>query len=179
LLAPPTKRRLDSGTASAKLDAVKVRFSRTGGVAGVKLETVLDSEEMPASEAVRLLELLKGAEAAARALREALHSADRFFIAGEENALPAIYSISHHGGFPRLVLQVTPRDAVAYSRRSCRDVDPRLLAERWLAVVFLNGAPMAALSAPGGDSLMILRDSLRRSVGTHPQRSESTTKTPP
>jgi hypothetical protein len=32
------------------------------------------------------------AEAAARALREALHSGDRFFIAGEENALPAIYS---------------------------------------------------------------------------------------
>lgn len=113
------------------------------------------------------------AEAAARTLREALHSGDRFFVAGQENALPAIYSVSHHGGFPRLVLQVTPRDAAAYSRRSGRDIEPRLLAQWWLgvlrdvfAVVFLNGEPVATLSAPGGDSLALLRDGLHRSVGS-------------
>jgi hypothetical protein len=70
--------RTRSGADSAKLDVVKVRFSRTGGVAGVKLETELDSEEMPASEVARLLELLKAARPREVVPSRARSAADRF-----------------------------------------------------------------------------------------------------
>lgn len=84
----------------------------------------------------------------ARILQEALHMGDRFFVVGDEAGLPTIYSVSHHGGFPRLVLRVTRGDAVSYGRRSGRDIDQHLLADWWVAVlrdvlaaVFLNEAP--------------------------------------
>lgn len=73
-----TQRGLDPGGDSAMLDVVKVSFSRTGGVAGVKLETELESEELPASEAARLLELLKAGRPRKLAASVARSGADRF-----------------------------------------------------------------------------------------------------
>lgn len=75
------------------------------------------------------------ADAIARALQEALHVGDRFFVVGDDAGHPTIYSVSHHGGYPRRVLRVTRGDAIAYARRSGRAVDPHLLAEWWLAML--------------------------------------------
>ena len=107
------------------------------------------------------------ARGAERALREALHAGDRFFVVGDEEGTPAIYSVSHHGGFPRLVLRVTDGDAVAYERRSGREVDARVVAAWWLAVlkdsfgvVLLNEPPDGTVAAPGGDALALLRERL-------------------
>lgn len=103
----------------------------------------------------------------ARRLQEAIHSGDRHFIAADDVDRLAIYSVSHHGGYPHLVLHVTRRDAIAYSRRSGREVDTRLLADWWLAllqdlvsVVFFDEPPRATAST---DAVSVL-DDLREAV---------------
>lgn len=105
--------------------------------------------------------------AIARVLQEALHAGDRFFIIGADDGLPAIYSVSHHGGYPRLLLRVTRTDAVAYARRSDRDVDEHVLAQWWLAllkdllqVVFLNQDPQFTQTEASIEALRALRAEL-------------------
>lgn len=107
------------------------------------------------------------ARAVVRALEEAAHSGDRHFVVGDADGLPAIYSVSHHGGFPALVLRVTREDAGAYARRSQRAVDSRVLAEWWVAVlkdvfgvVFLDAPPNRTVAAAASDALVILRERL-------------------
>lgn len=119
------------------------------------------------------------ATAIARVLQETLHAGDRFFILGSDGGLPAIYSVSHHGGYPRLVLRVTPADAVAYARRSGRDVDQHLLAAWWLAVlkdvfgvVFFNEPPKFTATADAAESLIVLREKLWGGGQTEPVSPE-------
>lgn len=119
------------------------------------------------------------ATAIARVLQEALHAGDRFFVIGNDGELPAIQSVSHHGGYPTLVIRVTSGDAAAYARRSGRDVDQRLLAEWWLAVlkdvfgvVFFNEAPEFTVSADAAESLSVLREKLWGAGQTEPVSPE-------
>lgn len=122
----------------------------------------------------------------ARRLQEALHSGDRHFIVADEIDGPAIYSVSHHGGYPHLVLRVTRGDAVAYSRRSGRLVDARLLADWWLAllqdlvsVVFFDEPPRATTTMDAMSSLDDLRGGIWPAGQTElvsPERVRATLK---
>jgi len=75
---------------------------------------------------------LERAKAVARLLEESLHIGDPLFILGKDEEDPAIYSVSHHGGFPRLIVTVTKGDAHGYSHRSGRTVSQTELGQWWL-----------------------------------------------
>jgi hypothetical protein len=72
------------------------------------------------------------AKAVARLLEESLHIGDPLFILGQDGEDPAIYSVSHHGGYPRLIVTVTRSDALAQSRRSGRTVSQEEVGQWWL-----------------------------------------------
>ena len=72
------------------------------------------------------------AKAAARLLEESLHIGDPLFILGRDGQDPAIYSVSHHGGYPRLIVTVTKSDALGYSHRSGRTVSQEEVGQWWL-----------------------------------------------
>ncbi len=110
---------------------------------------------------------LDRAEALARALEETLHQGDRVLIFRGSGGAPGIYVVSHHGGFPRLILRVTPADAVAYSRKSGRHVSQTLLGEWWTAllrdffsVLFEDHAPRFITGTHEGEALILLRSRL-------------------
>ena len=115
----------------------------------------------------------------ARRLQEAIHSGDWHFIVADEVDGPAIYSVSHHGGYPHLVLRVTRGDAVAYNRRSGREVEARLLADWWLAllqdlvsVVFFDEPPRATTTMDAVSLLDRLRGGIWRAGHTEPVSPE-------
>lgn len=72
------------------------------------------------------------AKAVARLLEESLHLGDPLFILGQDGENPAIYSVSHHGGYPRLIVTVTQSDARGYSSRNGRPVSPEEVGQWWL-----------------------------------------------
>jgi hypothetical protein len=75
---------------------------------------------------------LERAKAVARLLEESLHIGDPLFILGQDGKDPAIYSVSHHGSYPRLIVTVTTGDARGYSHRSGRTVSREELGQWWL-----------------------------------------------
>lgn len=72
------------------------------------------------------------AKAIARLLEESLHIGDPLFILGQDGEDPAIYSVSHHGGYPRLIVTVTKSDARGYRSRSDRPVSQEEVGQWWL-----------------------------------------------
>lgn len=108
------------------------------------------------------------AKAMARLLEESLHVGDPLFILGQDGGDPAIYSVSHHGGYPRLVVTVTKSDASGYSHRSSRTVSQEELGQWWLgwlenlvAVLFLDKPPSHLPVQRAGEALTLLGQRLR------------------
>ena len=108
------------------------------------------------------------AKVVARLLEESLHIGDPLFILGKDGEDPAIYSVSHHGGYPRLIVTVTKGDARGYSRRIGRKVSQEELGQWWLgwledlvAVLFLEKPPSHLPVKRAGESLILLDQRLR------------------
>jgi len=108
------------------------------------------------------------AKAVARLLEESLHVGDPLFILGQDGNDPAIYSVSHHGGYPRLIVTVTKGDAQGYSHRSSRTVSQEELGQWWLgwledlvAVLFLDKPPSHLPVQHAGEALTLLGQRLR------------------
>jgi len=111
---------------------------------------------------------LERAKVVARLLEESLHIGDPLFILGQDGEDPAIYSVSHHGGYPRLIVTVTEGDAQGYSHRSGHTVSQEELGQWWLgwledlvAVLFLNKPPSHLPGLRAGEALTLLDQQLR------------------
>lgn len=111
---------------------------------------------------------LERAKAVARLLEESLHVEDPLFILGQDGKDPAIYSVSHHGGYPRLILTVTKSDARGYSLRSDRTVSQEELGQWWLgwledlvSVLFLEKPPSHLPVQHAREALILLGQRLR------------------
>lgn len=108
------------------------------------------------------------AKAVTRLLEESLHFGDPLFILGQDGEDPAIYSVSHHGGYPRLIVTVTKSDASGYSHRSSRTVSQEELGQWWLgwlenlvAVLFLDKPPSHLPVQRAQEALILLGQRLR------------------
>lgn len=103
-----------------------------------------------------------------RLLEESLHIGDPLFILGQDGEDPAIYSVSHHGGYPRLIVTVTKGDAQGYSHRNGRMVSQEELGQWWLgwledlvAVLFLEKPPSHLPVKRAQEVLLLLGQRLR------------------
>ena len=111
---------------------------------------------------------LERAKAVARLLEESLHVGDPLFLLGQEGGDPAIYSMSHHGSYPRLIVTVTKGDAQGYSHRNGRTVSQEELGQWWLgwledlvAVLFFDKPPFHPAVQRAGEALTLLGQRLR------------------
>lgn len=120
------------------------------------------------------------ARAIARLLEESLHVGDPLFILGQDGEDPAIYAVSHHGSYPRLIVTVTKSDASGYRHRSRRTVSQEELGQWWLewledlvAVLFLEQPHTHLPGQRAQEALTLLGQRLRelssRGPYTHAQ----------
>lgn len=111
---------------------------------------------------------MERAKAVARLLEESLHTEDPLFILGKDGEDPAIYSVSHHGAYPRLIVTVTKSDARGYSYRSGRTVSQEEVGQWWLgwledliSVLFLQKPPSHLPVKRAEEALILLSQRLR------------------